>query len=417
MVRAARPTDQLEPPSSEGSLPREPSVAEGRVLHAAWGFGAATETFLVDRMIELDRLGWEAWVAAKWLLPEPIFDFPPADRVLVPRLRDRVAGRLRRGRRGREWWWLARPVEVVEPALIHAHFGWTARDAIGAAKHFGVPLVAGFHGYDTTVYPHHGFDAEGRSGTAKQSAEPVYAELFETASAILATSRFIASQLRRLGCKREVEVVPSGIRLECFPYRGPRTSGPQEEYRLLFVGRLIPYKGLDVAIRAVAHLAQGGPGAPTLVVIGEGGAGPEYEGLVGSLGVAERVEFRGRQTRSGVLAALRESDVVVVPSRSTAAGQAEGLGNVVKEALAVGLEVAVSDNGGLPEVVPPERRREMVVEGDPIALAERLDAIRAIRGQWEERAREGRRWVEETYAWQKLAPRIADVYRRVAGAR
>lgn len=368
-------------------------------------------------MIELDRLGWEAWVAAKWLLPAPIFDFPPPERVLVPRLRDRLAEKLRRGRRHREWWWLARPVEVVEPALIHAHFGWTARDAIGAAKHFGVPLVAGFHGYDTTVYPYYGFDAAGRSGAAKRSPEPVYGELFETADAILATSRFIASKLRQLGCERDVEVVPSGIRLECFPFRGPRASAPADEYRLLFVGRLIPYKGLDVAIRAVAHLADDPRGAPTLTVIGEGDARDEYQALARSLGVANRVEFRGRQARSGVLAALRESDVLVAPSRSTAAGQAEGLGNVVKEALAVGLEVAVSDNGGLPEVMPPERHGEMIVEGDSAALAERLEAIRTIRDRWVERARDGRRWVEETYDWRKLAPRLADVYRRVASAR
>ena len=116
-----------------------------------------------------------------------------------------------------------------------------------------------------------------------------------------------------------------------------------------------------------------------------------------------------------MLAALREADVLVLPSRTTPAGQAEGLGNVVKEALAVGLEVAVADNGGLSEVMPPDRRGEMVPEGDATALAERLEALRQLRGDWPERARSGRRWVEQTFDWGMLARRMDDAYRRVLG--
>jgi colanic acid/amylovoran biosynthesis glycosyltransferase len=393
--------------------PRGPS----RALHATWGFGGATETFIVDRMIELERLGWEAWVAAKWMLPAPVFEFPPPERVLAPGRRERLVRRLRLGRRGREWWWLERPIATLEPALIHAHFGWVARDALGAAQHYGIPLVAGFHGYDATVYPRHGFEVHNEPDASRAPSHGVYDELFDNADCIFATSRFIASKLRELGCKREIEVVPSGIRLECYPFRGPRAQAAAGEYRLLFVGRLVPYKGLDVLIQAVARLADENDEPPTLTVVGDGPAREECEALARSLDVASRVSFRGVQSRPEVLAALREADVLVAPSRTTPAGQAEGLGNVVKEALAVGLEVAVSANGGLPEVIPPDRDGELVGEGDPIALAERLDAMRERRAEWGERARSGRRWVEEAFDWRKLAPRIGDAYRRVVDER
>ena len=212
-------------------------------------------------------------------------------------------------------------------------------------------------------------------------------------------------------------MVPSGIRLERFPFRGPRPQAAAGEYRLLFIGRLVPYKGLDVAIQAVARLADESDAPPTLTVIGDGPARDECEALARSLGVAKRVSFRGVHSRSEVLAALREADVLVAPSRTTPAGQAEGLGNVVKEALAVGIEVAVSANGGLPEVMPPDRHGELVREGDPIALAERLAATRERSAEWGERARSGRRWVEEAFDWRKLAPRIGDAYRRVVEQR
>jgi glycosyltransferase involved in cell wall biosynthesis len=382
------------------------------VLNATLGFGEVSETFIVDRMVELDRLGWEGWMAAKWIVDDPVFEFPPPDRVLSPRPRDRALRRLRPSGWGEDWW-LERPIAKVDPVLIHAHFGWTAREALGAAERHGIPLAAGFHGYDATVFPHHGFDAF-YEATEATMPSGVYDDLFRRASCIFATSEFIASKLRELGCEREIDVVPSGIRLELFPFRGPR-PGAAEDYRVLFIGRLVPYKGLDLAIQAVAALAGGGAGAPSLTVIGEGPARAEYEALAQSLGVAERVEFRGEQPRPAVLAALREADVLVLPSRTTPAGQAEGLGNVVKEALAVGLEVAVADNGGLSEVMPPERRGEMVPEGDATALAERLEALRQLRGDWPERARSGRRWVEEAFDWGMLARRMDDAYRRVAG--
>ncbi len=328
-----------------------------RVLHAIWGFGAPSETFITDRMIELERLGWEAWVAAKWILPDAEPEFPPAARVLEPSRRAALGARLSGRRRSDPAWWLRSSISSVRPALIHAHFGWTAAEALAAARRHRIPLVASFHGYDATVYPRFGFGAHEGGGVNPTSPAEVYGELFDQADAILATSDYIRGRLVSLGCNARVDVVPSGIRLERFPFRGPRPDEHQDdELRLLFIGRLVPYKGLDVALRAVALLKEAGRlRPPTLTVIGDGPARAELEDLARSLGVGEQVTFLGARDRDFVLEALQRADVLVAPSRTTEAGQAEGLGNVVKEALAVGLEVAVSDNGGLPEVVPGER--------------------------------------------------------------
>lgn len=388
------------------------------MLHAIQGFGAASETFIVDRMVELDRLGWEAWVGAKWIVESPVYEFPPPERIISPRPRDELARRLRGAiRRQPEWWWLRRPIRRLDPVLVHAHFGWAAVEALGAAEHYGLPLVAGFHGYDATVYPRYGFDAHHDAGERTMPVD-LYADLFACADGILATSEFIASKLRELGCERRIDVVFSGTRLECFPWRGPREGADPTDFRLLFVGRLVPYKGLDVAIDALAELLAGGAVRSTLSVVGEGPARAELEALAEARGVAERVTFHGRRPRSAVLFELRQADALVMPSRTTPAGQAEGLGNVVKEALAVGLEVAVSDNGGIAETLPPERRDEQVAEGDATALARRLEALAALgRGEREARAQRGREWVAETFDWRRQALRIEDVYRRVLAAR
>jgi colanic acid/amylovoran biosynthesis glycosyltransferase len=118
-----------------------------------------------------------------------------------------------------------------------------------------------------------------------------------------------------------------------------------------------------------------------------------------------------------VVRALHAADILVVPSRTMPSGQAEGLSNVVKEGLAVGLPVVATRNGGIPEVVPPQYVGELVPDTDAAALADRIAALVDERDQWEERARAGRRWVEEAFDWRLLAGRIAAVYDELAAAR
>jgi glycosyltransferase involved in cell wall biosynthesis len=367
-------------------------------------------------MVELERLGWEAWVCTPTLLDRRFLSFPPDRRLLVAprrelhRLRARKVLRFDRELDLRSWW-LERPIATVRPELIHAHFGWAGLQALPAAIRHRIPLVVGFHGYDALVYPRFKFEERPepiRDGSA------VYRELFARASRILSVSRFIERKLRELGCEREIVVIPSGIRLECFPYRGPRSD--DRELRLLFIGRLIPYKALDVLLRALP-IVLGTATEARLDVVGDGPAREASEALAGELGLSRRVVFHGEQSRSGVRAALERSDVLVAPSRTMPTGQAEALSNVVKEAFAVGLPVVATSNGGIPEAVPPRYRHELVEERDHVALGERILALAAERARWDERTAEGRRWVESAFDWKRLARRIASVYDEAVHAR
>jgi colanic acid/amylovoran biosynthesis glycosyltransferase len=266
-------------------------------------------------------------------------------------------------------------------------------------------MVVGFHGFDVTVFPRYGYIDLGAESPAPSPAMVFpYRRLFEQVEHALVVSRFLEAKLRALGFGGQVHVVPSGIRLGNFPFRGARAT--QDELRLLFIGRLVPYKGLDVLLKALPVL----PRRATLEVIGDGPARARSEALAQELGVAGRVAFRGARSHAEVLRALQRADVLVVPSKTMPTGQAESLSNVVKEGLAVGLQVVASRSGGIPEVVPPQLRDELVPEDDPVALAERLTGYLDERGGWEERARSGRAWVEEHFDWRQLAPRIAAVY-------
>jgi glycosyltransferase involved in cell wall biosynthesis len=269
-------------------------------------------------------------------------------------------------------------------------------------------MVVGFHGYDVTVFPRHGFIDLGREGASPPPRVPFpYRQLFAELDHALVVSRFLETKLRGLGFDGEIHVVPSGIRLRRFPFRGPRAS--RDGVRLLFVGRLVPYKGVDVLLRAVSRLNPRIAGL-SLEVIGDGPVRAHSQELARELGIGRQVMFLGGRSHEEVSRALQRTDILVVPSRTMPTGQAETLSNVVKEGLAAGVQVVATRSGGIPEAIPPPFQGDLVPENDAAALAGRIEALLAQRESWAQRARLGRAWVEDRFDWGRLAPRIAAAY-------
>ena len=112
---------------------------------------------------------------------------------------------------------------------------------------------------------------------------------------------------------------------------------------LIFVGRLVPYKACDLALRAAAPLLR--DDLARLTVVGDGPKRKDFEQLAGSLGIEKAVSFCGWLSHTETLQRLRAADVLVFPSVR------EFGGGVVFEALAVGTVPVVADFGGPGDVV------------------------------------------------------------------
>jgi glycosyltransferase involved in cell wall biosynthesis len=372
-------------------------VSERRVAHVVSHFGELSETFIRDAVWELDRLGWEAWVISQTVANRDHFPFPPDDRLLQvtpPSLLRRVANRLG-GRPGVERAvWLQPQLAAARPDVVHAHLGRAAVYASGPARRLGIPLLPSFHGYDLTVLPH------------EEPWATEYRRLFREVPRVTTVSEFLTRKLRELGYGGQVDIVPAGVRVDEIEFRGSRPDG---EPRLLFVGRQLEYKGLDVLLRALPKVVAAEPDVH-LDVVGDGPLGERNEALARDTGVARHVRFHGGLPSGRTLETMRAADILVVPSKSVASGQAEGSPVVTKEALAIGLQVVSTANGGLAETIPPQDRHELVPENDADALAEGIGALFAARDTWEGRARAGRAWVEAQFDWKRLARRIEAIY-------
>ena len=183
-----------------------------------------------------------------------------------------------------------------------------------------------------------------------------------------------------------------------------------DEPVLLFVGRIQPLKGLDVAIRALAMVPR--RDARLLVVGGASGT----EGLdelyrmhllIDELAVADRVKFIEPQPHHILSTYYRAADVVLVPSRS------ESFGLVALEAAACGTPVVANAVGGLLTIVEHGRTGYLVADRDPDVFARHVTGLvdqpvlaRTLGINAAERARR--------YTWNFAAARLRRVYADLA---
>jgi glycosyltransferase involved in cell wall biosynthesis len=151
--------------------------------------------------------------------------------------------------------------------------------------------------------------------------------------------------------------------------------------RILSVGRLVPKKGFDVLLEAMAILRDEGLDARCDVIGGE----PEGRPLHGlalrrlrlRLDLEERVTFRGARAFGGVLEAYHAADVFALACVVDEDGDRDVIPNVVLEAMALELPVVSTHVGGIPELVEHGRTGLLVEPGDPRAFAEALRRLLA----------------------------------------
>jgi glycosyltransferase involved in cell wall biosynthesis len=146
-----------------------------------------------------------------------------------------------------------------------------------------------------------------------------------------------------------------------------RIDGMERTRELVFVGRLVSDKGVNVLIDALGLLAERGQRVG-LTVIGDGPELPTLRRQVDALGITSQVHFAGRRTGADLVAALNEHRVLVVPSVWQ-----EPFGVVALEAMACGCVPLVSRSGGLPDAAGAAG---VVFElGDGQALAQAIERL------------------------------------------
>jgi D-inositol-3-phosphate glycosyltransferase len=260
---------------------------------------------------------------------------------------------------------------------IHANY-WLSGIAGHRLKHeLDLPLVSTFH---TLARVKAEASPEEVSSDEPHRRAEAEATVMGCSELVLASCTVEASQLTELygTDPARVRVVAPGVDHAIFgpgyrPQARRALDLPAGGPLLLFVGRIQPLKGADVAIRALAALHD--QPAATLVVVG-GPSGPRgadhlvyLDHLAAELGVKGRVRFVEPQPHELLSTYYRAADVCVVPSRS------ESFGLVALEAAACGTPVVAAAVGGLTTLVDHARTGFLVDDPTPSAFAEAVSTI------------------------------------------
>lgn len=227
------------------------------------------------------------------------------------------------------------------------------------------------------------------------------------ADAAYPCSREAGEVLRAKGFRGTLHVLPLGVSI---PDRRAPTG--DEALRVGFVGRLEPYKGAEVALRAFAKTAEALDAS--LELVGSGSEEQRLRELANRLGVSRRVAFVGAVPQEEALHRIGRYDVLLVPSLTTRSWK-EQFGRVAAQAMAAGTPVIASDCGSLPEVVGSSGK--IVREGDVDQLALALAELLGDPHERQSLARRGRAAAVERLTWDYVAAGFDRMYRQAVEAR
>ncbi|OES33273.1 glycosyltransferase [Alteromonas macleodii] len=249
--------------------------------------------------------------------------------------------------------------------FIIAHFGTagvTAMKMIDAGSIKG-KLLPVFHGADISKKKN------------LEAYELEYRELFKKSFALFPISELWKRKLITLGAeKSKIMVNRMGIDSSRFSFF-EHDINEDKTFRIVTVGRMVEKKGIDDAIEAMSRLKQKTSKNFVYEIVG---GGPLFENMkqkVKKLQLSNIVKFHGVQTQKGVKKLLSKADIFLLPSKTAADGDMEGIPVSLMESMSSGIVTVSTFHSGIPELIVHEKEGFLVPERSPEDIAEQLFKI------------------------------------------
>jgi D-inositol-3-phosphate glycosyltransferase len=287
--------------------------------------------------------------------------------------------------------------------VLHSHYWLSGVAAQRLARRWKIPHVTMFH---TLAHLKQLANPQEGEPTLRLEMER---HLIQYADRIIAATDDERAQIiRHCGAtSSQVEVIPCGVDLQRFvpcdrQEARARLGWKAEQPVLLFVGRLDPFKGPDMLLRAAALMQRK---AQVVIVGGNMADDPEIEKLrhlARELGIQRRVRFLGARPQEELPLIYSAADVTVVPSYH------ESFGMVAVESLACETPVVATRAGGLMTVIR-QGETGYLVPRSPGFFAERLDSLLADPATLRSMGATARPSILD-YSWQGVALKMSNVY-------
>jgi len=310
---------------------------------------------------------------------------------------------------------LARAWRRDRPDLVHSHFWMSGLAATAAARALPGPPVPVVHTYHALGVVKR--RQQGPADTSPGERVQLEAQLGRDVDQVIATCSDEVFELAAMGVPTtSISVAPCGVDHHLFSPRGRREERGRP-HRVGVVGRMVPRKGMGLAISALGLLAAAGRDDVELLVVGGPGGPDDLVGdaearrlmrLAEDSGVADRVRFRGQVSQAELPTVLRSLDAAICTPWY------EPFGITALEAMACEVPVIAAAVGGLIDSVVDQVTGLHVPPRDPAAIARAIEQVLDHPDEALSLGRAGRRRVRTLYTWDRVAGETARIYSEVA---
>lgn len=282
--------------------------------------------------------------------------------------------------------------------IIHAH--WSICGAIAVLTHrfHHRPVITTLRGADQHA---------GQSGPYSW----IHRKALEGSAFIVNVSNTFAQQigLTYPHIKRRLQVIPNGV-ADHFYMINDKLRPKAPPFKILFIGSLIPRKGCEIALKALADLSA--EKKTSLTIVGEGPERNNLQQQALSIGIADKVHFTGSIPPQEIVHFMKQHHLLLLPSYH------EGRPNVVLEAMASAMPVVASDIDGNRELVQEGINGWLFPSGDYRKLSALLLSILQGKKDIHSAGRAAREWMrDQGFTWEKTADSYIKLYKTVLSGR
>ena len=275
--------------------------------------------------------------------------------------------------------------------LIHVHFPFPlALFAIAMKRVSKKPLVMTCHGSEVNM--------------AKK--KPIFRKIFnfmlKHADFITVNSTFMKNEVEKIIQDKNIEIIPMGAGIGNISEKEKAEKKQKTRTTVLFVGRLIEWKGTKYLLEATKLLDS------EKFELHIAGDGPERENLEKI--APKNVIFHGYQTGKNLEELYRNADIFVLPSIVDDAGYTEGLGTVLLEAANFSIPSIGTNVGGIPDIIKDGKTGILVPQKDPAALADAIKTLAEDKTLCEKLTENARKHLKDNFSWRVITEKFFEIY-------
>lgn len=238
-------------------------------------------------------------------------------------------------------------------------------------------------------------------------------EAYKKASAIVTVSEGVSTYIYELSGRKDINVIPNGVVLTCKTDKHiPNKADSDESLKCVFIGKLLNYKGPDVAVQTIIKAISKGVKV-TLDIIGTGPEIKHLYKLIESNNLTKYVRLLGAFPHRKVYNILPKYDVILIPSLPFGNSGEESFPYVCLEAMSSGVVPIASSIGGLKDIISDNIDGFLIQPGDSDTMSSKIIYLSKERSKLKQMSYNALEKIKRKYSNDIMAEKYIEVYKRV----